>query len=129
MTVGIELNSHEASGQSAALQRGLRPQAVSPVQLAGVARDAVQGFWPLNGLRHTPSGDYSGWFLWGGPSLSDAPDYFQPQYIGHLAEALAEILPYLDLPPGWRFLIAPGYEDVWFDESLLDEKSESSELD
>jgi hypothetical protein len=27
--------------------------------------------------------------------------------------------PYLALPPGWRFLIAPDYEDVWFDESLL----------
>jgi hypothetical protein len=20
---------------------------------------------------------------------------------------------------GWRFLIAPGYEDIWFDEKLL----------
>jgi hypothetical protein len=26
---------------------------------------------------------------------------------------------YLGLAPGWRFLIAPGYEDVWFDEILL----------
>lgn len=24
-----------------------------------------------------------------------------------------------DAPPGWRFLIAPGHEDVWFDASLL----------
>ena len=24
------------------------------------------------------------------------------------------------LPPGWRFLIAPGHEDVWYDGSLLD---------
>jgi hypothetical protein len=23
------------------------------------------------------------------------------------------------LGPAWRFLIAPGYEDVWFDPSLL----------
>ena len=28
-------------------------------------------------------------------------------------------LPYLGLAPGWRFLIAPGYEDVWYDEKLL----------
>ncbi len=26
-----------------------------------------------------------------------------------------EVLPYLALPPGWRFLIADGYEDGWFD--------------
>ena len=25
----------------------------------------------------------------------------------------------LALPPGWRFLLAPDYEDVWYDPSLL----------
>jgi hypothetical protein len=29
-------------------------------------------------------------------------------------------MPYLSLPPGWRFLIAPGHEDVWEDQSLFD---------
>ncbi|WP_459213513.1 immunity protein Imm33 domain-containing protein [Paraburkholderia caribensis] len=28
-------------------------------------------------------------------------------------------MPYLGLPPGWRFLIAEGYEDVWEDAKLL----------
>ena len=38
----------------------------------------------------------------------------------HLSEHLPEILRYLSLPPGFRFLIDnEGYEDVWFDESLL----------
>lgn len=32
---------------------------------------------------------------------------------------MPEIKKYLGLPPGWRFLIAPGYEDIWFDEALL----------
>lgn len=33
---------------------------------------------------------------------------------------LPEVLPYLELPPGYRFIIdGKGYEDVWFDESLL----------
>jgi hypothetical protein len=27
--------------------------------------------------------------------------------------------PYLVLPPGRRVLLAPGFEDVWFDECLL----------
>ena len=31
----------------------------------------------------------------------------------HLADHCPSVLPYLGLPPGWRFLIAPGYEDVW----------------
>jgi hypothetical protein len=24
-------------------------------------------------------------------------------------------IPFLLLPPGWRFQVAPKYEDVWFD--------------
>lgn len=28
----------------------------------------------------------------------------------------------LGLAEGWRFLIAPGHEDVWYDASLLDDK-------
>jgi hypothetical protein len=26
---------------------------------------------------------------------------------------------YLGLPPGWGFIIAPGYEDTWQDAKLL----------
>ena len=42
-----------------------------------------------------------------------------PLHVGHLAERLPDVMPYLALPPGWRFLLAPGREDVWYDESLL----------
>jgi hypothetical protein len=38
----------------------------------------------------------------------------------HLTERCPEITKYLDLPAGSRFLTAPGYEDVWTDEALLD---------
>jgi hypothetical protein len=27
---------------------------------------------------------------------------------------------FLGLPPGWRFLVAGDYEDVWEEQSLLD---------
>jgi hypothetical protein len=40
-------------------------------------------------------------------------------HIEHLSEIRPEVLHLLALPPGWRFLIADDYEDVWFDESLL----------
>ncbi len=29
------------------------------------------------------------------------------------------IVPYLGLAPGWGVVLAPNYEDVWYDEKLL----------
>jgi hypothetical protein len=74
---------------------------------------------PLNALRHRPSGDTSGWYIWGGSGPSKASDFFQPVHVGHLSDLCPEIVPYLGLPPGWRVLLAPGYEDVWFDEAIV----------
>lgn len=86
----------------------------------GVARNLKdRTLWPVNGLRHSPHGDTAGWYLWAGKELSDDPDFFVPLHARHLFEWRPEVLPYLLLPPGWRFLIAPGYEDVWEDASLL----------
>src|SRR5581483_3876502 len=85
----------------------------------GAAANIAEGIYPLNGLRHPPSHGTSGWYLWAGTELSNAPDFFIPLHAGHLLEWCPEILKYLGLPPGWRFLIAEGYEDVWFDQSLL----------
>ena len=85
----------------------------------GVAANVGTGQVPLNGLRHPPDDGTSGWFLWAGETWSDAADFFQPLHYWHLSERAPSILPYLALPPGWRFLIADGYEDVWFDSSLL----------
>jgi hypothetical protein len=47
-------------------------------------------------------------------------DFFAPLHAGHLRDELPEVLAFLALPPGWRFLLAPGPEDVWYDETLLD---------
>jgi hypothetical protein len=51
--------------------------------------------------------------------MDTRPDFFEPVHVSHLATACPDFLPYLALPPGWRFLIAPGHEDIWPDESLL----------
>ena len=51
---------------------------------------------------------------------SEAADFFEPLHVEHLAERLPEVLPYLALPPGWRFLVAPDHEDAGYDGSLLD---------
>jgi hypothetical protein len=85
----------------------------------GISDSALRGEQPLNGLRHPPQSGTSGWFIWGGEELSTGPDFFKPLHISHMQERCAAVLPYLALPPGWRFIIAPGYEDVWYDETLL----------
>lgn len=47
-------------------------------------------------------------------------DFFKPLHIRHLIEDRPVVLKYLGLPPGWRFQIDDkGYEDIWFDESIL----------
>ena len=39
---------------------------------------------------------------------------------------MKSVVPYLSLPPGYRFQIADGYEDVWFDLTLLGSLVEST---
>ncbi len=75
--------------------------------------------FPINGLRHTPSADTTGWYIWSGQKYSEEPDFFVPLHAKHLHDRYPEIIRYLGLGPGWRFLIAPGHEDVWFDANLL----------
>lgn len=91
-----------------------------PDEIAGVALNVREISLPINGLRHPPKGNTTGWYIWGGEKLNDASDFFQPLHIDHLANWCPKIQKYLGLPPGWRFLIAGDYEDVWFDQSLLD---------
>jgi hypothetical protein len=74
---------------------------------------------PLNGLRHPPVGETSGWYLWAGEQLGRDPDYFEPLHIAHLDEWAPLALKFMALAPGWRFLTDGQYEDVWFDPTLL----------
>jgi len=80
----------------------------------------TQGKIPINGLRHAPVGDTNGWYVWCGEELSKEPDFFVPLHTQHLVDRCPEVVPFLGLPPGCRFLIADDYVDVWFDESLLE---------
>jgi len=95
--------------------------AESPAHLKVGADPRVRdGILPLNGLRHRPEGDTTGWYIWAGEKLSDDPGFFQPVHVSHLEEWCPTVIPYLGLPPGWRFLIAAGHEDVWHDGTLID---------
>ena len=85
----------------------------------GIALNVREGLMPINGLRHPPEGDTTGWYIWAGEELSGEPGFFKPLHVEHLPNWYPEVQKYLGLPPGWRFLIAGDYEDVWYDESLL----------
>ena len=85
----------------------------------GLALNVRDGVLPINGLRHPPQGDTTGWYVWAGEELSDSLDFFKPLHIEHLDEWCPQIKKYLGLAPGWRFLITSEHEDVWFDETLM----------
>ena len=74
---------------------------------------------PLNALRHAAENGTGGWYIWGG-ELSEDAEFFQPLHALHLVAYVPELVPYLALAPGWRVLLAPGQEDVWYDPALLD---------
>jgi hypothetical protein len=98
---------------------GVSPDFVDAFDKVGIALPTLQ-LAPLNGLRHPRSGDASGWYFWGGADLSQNADFFEPLHAEHLAQLCPRVRRFLALPAGWRFLIAPTHEDVWYDASLLD---------
>ena len=89
----------------------------------GLAISTV-GSQPIHGLRHPPTTSTNGWYIWcGNDALPEHPDFFSPLHVEHVAEYLPQVVEYLDLPPGYRFLIdGENFEDVWFDASLLEAK-------
>ena len=95
--------------------------AASPESLKiGVAAGVRTGMRPLHGMRYQPKADTTGWYVWAGEFL-DSEEFFKPLHVGHLHDWEPSLHRFLGLAPGWRFLLVPeeGYEDVWFDETLL----------
>jgi hypothetical protein len=90
-----------------------------PGEKLGIALATI-GKLPINGLRIRLDAT-CGWFIWAGEDASTDPDFYQPLCVKHIAKHLPSVGPYLALPPGYRFQIADGYEDVWFDPTLLSE--------
>ena len=85
----------------------------------GFARRTA-GQVPINGLRHPVTSGATGWYLWCGEAWSDADDFFEPLCTAHLCAELPQIEHVLGLAPGFRFLLADGHLDVWFDQTLLE---------
>ncbi|HEY1089937.1 MAG TPA: hypothetical protein VGE47_02495 [Burkholderiaceae bacterium] len=109
--------SHE---QTVCQWAGAVPLEPQPHSKLGLAFSTI-GKLPINGVRHEPTEGTSGWYIWCGVDLSEDPEFFAPLHIEHLAEYMPEVIEYLNLPPGYRFLIdGNNYEDVWFDPALLE---------
>ena len=82
--------------------------------------------YPINGLREPLDAEFdalAGWWIWNGERVESQDDFSRLEWnslhASHIASHCLDVLPYLGLPPGWRFLIAPGHEDVWEDPTLL----------
>lgn len=80
---------------------------------------ATEGKLPINGLRHLRTADTTGWYLWCGEEYSEDKNFFQPIHTIHLYDKFPTIAELLGLPPGYRFISAGEYLDVWFDPNLL----------
>ena len=110
-------NLSEKRGALAA-KYGFTPCPSPNEKKVGISHNVRSGLWPINGVRVEPTEETTGWYIWAGEETSDDPDFFVPLHAAHLEDWCPNVLPYLELPPGWRFLIAPGHEDVWFDETV-----------
>ena len=83
----------------------------------GIALETLDRL-PLHAVRLQPDNGDCGWYIHGGENSEDA-NFYQALHVSHVASYCTKIIPYLALPPGWRVLLGPDYEDVWFDEKLI----------
>lgn len=98
---------------------GVEPDIPETGTKLGIALSTI-GKQPVNGLRHKVGNGTNGWYIWCGSEMSKSDDFFSSLHVEHISEYLPEVREYLNLPPGYRFLIDEGnHEDVWFDQELI----------
>jgi hypothetical protein len=90
------------------------PVAVHEDEKLGIARNVRSGLLPICGERHLPEHGTCGWYIWAGEP-SDDPNFFDPVHIAHLEDWCERVMPFLLLPPGWRFIIFDDHYNAWFD--------------
>ena len=60
----------------------------------GISKDFDPRQFPINGLRHPPSGDTTGWYIWSGEKYSEELDFFVPLHAKHLHDRCPSIVKY-----------------------------------
>jgi hypothetical protein len=99
-------------------QWGAKFTLLDPGLRVGIALQTLDQV-PLHGLRIPPEGNTCGWYFRAGDEYSEDPNFFQPLCVEHLEKYCPLAIPFLALPPGWRFLTDGEYVDVWEDPQLL----------
>lgn len=110
----------EMKYQSICESQKVSPQRPKEGSIVGIAIESVKN-QIIHGLRHNIENGTNGWYIWGGEYSEDS-EFFNPICFEHLESHLPkEILKFLDLPPGYRFLVdlENNHEDIWFDSTLL----------
>lgn len=99
--------------QQICFRHGLPAQA--PEAMVAVATASLDQS-PIYGTRiDLPENGTISWFIHCGEH-SDAADFYQPLHTAHLEKVLPQVLDYLALPNGAKFIIdRDGYEDVWME--------------
>ncbi len=84
-----------------------------PEEMVAIAIESLSQT-PIYGSRvQLPEGGNVSWFIHCG-EYSAADDFYKAVHIHHLSEMLPQVLKYLCLPIGSKFIIdTQGYEDVW----------------
>lgn len=91
----------------------------------GIALSTL-GQMPIRGDRLAPENGTNGWYIWCGEQWSNDPNFYSPMCVEHLTDMLPLVVDFLDLPPGYRFVIDDnGYKDVWFDAAILTGQAQS----
>lgn len=88
----------------------------APEEMVAIALDTLHKS-PIYGTRvKLPEGGTISWFIHCGEH-SPVSGFYQALHTGHLMEELPEVVKYLFLPEGAKFIIdREGYEDVWMAE-------------
>ncbi|MFK7089515.1 hypothetical protein AAFM71_11950 [Chromobacterium violaceum] len=82
-------------------------------EMVAIALETI-GQLPIRGVRTSKrEGDNISWFFYCG-EFHASPDFFKPMHASHLNEYLPEVLKFLCLEPGYKFMTDQyGFEDVW----------------
>lgn len=101
----------DESHQQVCARYGLTPH--PPEEVVAIALNTLHKS-PIYGSRvQLPEGGTVSWFIHCGEH-SPASGFYQTLHTSHLVDELPQVLKYLFLPAGSRFIIdREGYEDVW----------------
>jgi hypothetical protein len=91
---------------------GAAVEAPLPGTRVGIALQTLDRV-PIYGVRIAPTEGMCGWYIHAGEG-SNAVDFYQALCVDHLSDYCKFALPFLCLPPGWRFITdGKGYIDAW----------------